>query len=67
MTKVATKIYGASNVTASTKVKKQLSDWENAGFGKYPICVAKTQSSFSQMHLSEGLLQTIQLIYEKFV
>ena len=47
VTKVATKIYGASNVTASTKVKKQLSDWENAGFGKYPICVAKTQSSFS--------------------
>ena len=47
VTKVATKIYGASNVTASSKVKKQLSDWENAGFGKYPICVAKTQSSFS--------------------
>ncbi len=47
VTKVATKIYGASNVTASTKVKKQLSDWESAGFGKYPICVAKTQSSFS--------------------
>ena len=47
VTKVATKIYGASTVTASSKVKKQLSDWENAGFGKYPICVAKTQSSFS--------------------
>ena len=47
VTKVATKIYGASNVTASSKVKKQLSDWENTGFGKYPICVAKTQSSFS--------------------
>ena len=47
VTKVATKIYGASNVTASSKVKKQLFDWENTGFGKYPICVAKTQSSFS--------------------
>jgi len=47
VTKVATKIYGASNVTASAKVKQQLSDWEAAGFGKYPICVAKTQSSFS--------------------
>ena len=46
-TKVATRVYGASNVTASAKVKKQLSDWEAAGFGKYPICVAKTQSSFS--------------------
>ncbi|OUT97952.1 MAG: formate--tetrahydrofolate ligase [Betaproteobacteria bacterium TMED41] len=45
--KVATKIYGASEVTASTKVKKQLLEWEKAGFGSYPICVAKTQSSFS--------------------
>ncbi len=47
VTKVATKIYGASDVTASPKVKKQLGEWEMAGFGKYPICVAKTQSSFS--------------------
>jgi formate--tetrahydrofolate ligase len=34
-------------VTASAKIKKQLIDWEEAGFGKYPICIAKTQSSFS--------------------
>ena len=45
--KVAKKIYGASDVTASAKIKKQLIDWEKAGFGKYPICIAKTQSSFS--------------------
>ncbi len=45
--KVATKIYGASEVTASPKVKKQLLEWEKAGFGRYPICIAKTQSSFS--------------------
>ena len=45
--KVARKIYGASDVTASAKIKKQLIDWEEAGFGKYPICIAKTQSSFS--------------------
>ena len=45
--KVAKKIYGASDVTASAKIKKQLIDWEEAGFGKYPICIAKTQSSFS--------------------
>ena len=45
--KVAKKIYGASDVTASAKIKKQLVGWEEAGFGEYPICIAKTQSSFS--------------------
>ncbi len=47
LTKVATKIYGAAEVTASPKVKKQLLEWEKAGFAEYPICIAKTQSSFS--------------------
>ena len=45
--KVATKIYGASEVTATKKVIAQLKSWEDAGFGHYPICIAKTQSSFS--------------------
>ena len=45
--KVATKIYGASDVTASKKVIDQLKSWEDSGFGHYPICIAKTQSSFS--------------------
>jgi formate--tetrahydrofolate ligase len=47
MKKVATKIYGAADVSASAKVKQQLKTWEEAGYGSYPICVAKTQSSFS--------------------
>jgi len=47
MKKVATKIYGAADVSASAKVKQQLKVWEDAGYGNYPICVAKTQSSFS--------------------
>ena len=47
MKKVATKIYGAADVSASAKVKQQLKTWEEAGYGNYPICVAKTQSSFS--------------------
>ena len=47
MKKVATKIYGASDISASAKVKQQLKTWEEAGYGNYPICVAKTQSSFS--------------------
>ncbi|MFN5445732.1 MAG: formate--tetrahydrofolate ligase [bacterium] len=47
MKAVATKIYGASDVSAPAKVKQQLKAWEEAGYGHYPICVAKTQSSFS--------------------
>ena len=45
--KVASKIYGASEVTATKKVIDQLKSWEDSGFGHYPICIAKTQSSFS--------------------
>jgi len=47
MKKVATKIYGASDISASAKVKQQIKAFEEAGYGHYPICVAKTQSSFS--------------------
>ena len=46
MKAVATKIYGAADISAP-KVKQQLKAWEEAGYGHYPICVAKTQSSFS--------------------
>ena len=47
MKKVATKIYGAADISAPAKVKQQLQAFEDAGYGSYPICVAKTQSSFS--------------------
>ena len=47
MKKVATKVYGAADISAPAKVKQQLQAWEDAGYGRYPICVAKTQSSFS--------------------
>ena len=47
MKKVATRIYGAADISAPAKVKQQLKAWEEAGYGNYPICVAKTQSSFS--------------------
>lgn len=43
---IATKIYGAGAVTADPKVKSQLAAW-NDEYGHYPICMAKTQMSFS--------------------
>ena len=44
---VATKIYGASDVAADTKVRAQIRQLQEAGYGHYPVCVAKTQYSFS--------------------
>jgi formate--tetrahydrofolate ligase len=47
MKAVATKIYGASDITADTKVRQQIKHYQEAGYGHYPVCVAKTQYSFS--------------------
>ena len=44
---IATKIYGAERATASDKVLKQLALWEEQGHGNLPVCMAKTQYSFS--------------------
>jgi len=47
ITSIATKIYGAAGVSANDKVREQLRRLEAAGYGHYPVCVAKTQYSFS--------------------
>ena len=44
---VATEIYGASHIEYSAKAKSQLREYAKLGFDKFPICVAKTQKSFS--------------------
>jgi formate--tetrahydrofolate ligase len=47
ITAIATRIYGAANVTAHPKAAEQLRKLQQAGYGHYPVCVAKTQYSFS--------------------
>ena len=47
ITKVATKIYGAVEVVADTKIRERLKQLAKEGYGHYPICIAKTQYSFS--------------------
>ncbi|RIV91121.1 formate--tetrahydrofolate ligase [Aurantiacibacter xanthus] len=44
---VATEIYRAANVAISPAVRKQLKQWEEMGYGHFPVCMAKTQYSFS--------------------
>jgi len=51
---IAREIYRAKNVTADKSVKDQLKTWEEMGYGKLPICVAKTQYSFSTNPDSKG-------------
>ncbi|MBL8347017.1 MAG: formate--tetrahydrofolate ligase, partial [Rubrivivax sp.] len=47
MQAIATKVYGASDITADAKVRDQIKKLQESGYGHYPVCVAKTQYSFS--------------------
>ncbi|MBD3766054.1 MAG: formate--tetrahydrofolate ligase, partial [Rhodobacterales bacterium] len=44
---IATRIYRAGQVTADPAVREQLAAWQAAGYGDLPVCMAKTQYSFS--------------------
>ncbi len=47
METIARRIYHADAVIADTSVRDQLKTWEDQGYGHLPICMAKTQYSFS--------------------
>jgi formate--tetrahydrofolate ligase len=47
ITKVAEKIYGANDVIAETKIRKKIKRYQDEGYGRFPVCLAKTQYSFS--------------------
>jgi formate--tetrahydrofolate ligase len=47
MKTIAAKIYHASDITADSKIRNQIRQLQEAGYGHYPVCVAKTQYSFS--------------------
>ena len=47
MKKIATRVYGAADITADAKVRNRIKELQDGGYGHYPVCVAKTQSSFS--------------------
>ena len=44
---VAQSLYGAQGIIADQRVRDQFRDYQNGGFGHYPVCIAKTQYSFS--------------------
>ena len=47
MKTIATRMYGAADISADAEVKKQIQKLGEAGYGHFPVCVAKTQYSFS--------------------
>jgi formate--tetrahydrofolate ligase len=47
MKAIATKIYHAKDIAADGKVRTRIKELQEAGYGHYPVCVAKTQYSFS--------------------
>ncbi len=47
VTTVATKLYGASEVTADSKIRAKIAELQGSGYGHFPICIAKTPYSFS--------------------
>lgn len=44
---VAKEIYGATGVIINQKIRQQLEQWQDEGYGELPVCMAKTQYSFS--------------------
>jgi formate--tetrahydrofolate ligase len=54
MKSIATRIYGAADISADSKVHAQIIRLQADGYGHYPVCVAKTQYSFSTDPLLRG-------------
>jgi formate--tetrahydrofolate ligase len=54
MRKLATTVYGAAAVSAPADVLARLQQWQDAGFGRLPVCVAKTPYSFSSDPAQRG-------------
>ncbi len=51
---IAKKLYGAKDISFDSKVANQFKELEDGGFGKFPVCMAKTQYSFSTDPSSKG-------------
>ncbi len=52
---IAREIYGAEDITADKSVRDRFAEFEKEGFGKFPICVAKTQYSFTTNPDAKGV------------
>ena len=51
---IATKIYGAADISADAKIRTQIDKLQADGYGHYPVCIAKTQYSFATDAAARG-------------
>ena len=65
--KVAKNIYGAKEVIILSRAKKQLALIKQLGFDKYPVCIAKTQYSFSEDPKAYGMPKDFEMTIREFV
>lgn len=65
--KVAKNIYGAKEVIMLSRAKKQLALIKQLGFDKYPVCIAKTQYSFSEDPKAYGMPKDFEMTIREFV
>ena len=54
---VATRVYGAAGVSINSKARARLQELEQEGYGHFPVCIAKTQYSFSSDAVLRGAPQ----------
>ena len=65
--KITSQIYGASAVELSNKAKKQIVKIEQLGFSNLPVCIAKTQYSFSEDAKQYGVAKYFTITIREFV
>lgn len=65
--KIATKIYGAASVVYSSAAEKKIRQVEEMGLSHYPICIAKTQYSFSADPKAYGVAKDFELTVRDIV
>lgn len=61
LNKIVQKVYGGKGVVLSLAAKREMANLERLGFGTYPICVAKTQYSFSDNPKSLGAPEDFEI------
>ncbi|EST89249.1 formate-tetrahydrofolate ligase 2 [Vagococcus lutrae LBD1] len=61
LNKIVQKVYGGKGVVLSLAAKREMANLERLGFGMYPICVAKTQYSFSDNPKSLGAPEDFEI------
>ena len=67
LTKIVTKVYGGKGISLTPAAKRELKELEALGFSNYPICMAKTQYSFSDNPNALGAPENFEITIREVV